>query len=295
MACLRGRLEGCRCVQAPIRVSSVGTASGWLALAQRAGSPISPSTRPARASSTSARSGRVVQPDRRLLDGRPDGLTDRGRRARLGCGQARRQGRRLRAAQRPRIAISITKSSTGPVPSPNGGLDGTGRLRRRQRRHRILLLAEERSDRQSWQAANNSGLPSLPGSNAPTTDADSRTPLGRLTPSNTRSSRPKPPNRPHNQLSPVRAADPASCTLAAPRSSVSVGARYWRAHEPRRRDTDRGLPRPPPNAVQLRLPRRRLDQDRSLVDVARWRPERMSAGRARISASAVATMPTFTS
>ena len=82
------------------------------------------------------------------------------------------------AAFRPRVAISITETSAGALASPDARLDGPGRLRRRQRRHGILLLAaaEERPQPPApGTPASSYASRSSPGSNAPTTDAAAKT------------------------------------------------------------------------------------------------------------------------
>ena len=83
---------------------------------------------------------RVVQPDRGLLHRRADYLPARGRRPRVRGGQKGwKRRRRLHAASGQGRSIPQQEAPAVAVATPNGGLDGSGRISRRQRHDGELL------------------------------------------------------------------------------------------------------------------------------------------------------------
>ena len=113
------------------------------------------------------------EPDRRLLDRRPDEGPARGRRPRRSPSPA--------AVTSPAASctptgdpVSLPEGPAGAGPPRHGRLDGPGRLRRRQRRHGIVLRAAAEATSSTAAAgppATNCGSRSSPGSSAPTTAA----------------------------------------------------------------------------------------------------------------------------
>ena len=84
--------------------------------------------------------GRLLQPDRRLLDRSPD----EGAPCRPSDRECRRTPggrRRLHSAHRPRQPIPSPEGPPHACSSPHGRLDGPGGISRRQRRHGELLCA----------------------------------------------------------------------------------------------------------------------------------------------------------
>jgi hypothetical protein len=97
--------------------------------------------------------GWVVQPDRGLLDRRPDGVQDR-RRPTLHGGAQRRW---MQASPGPRIAISSKETPAATMGSPDARVDGPGRLSRRQRGHGDAPISVKRSSEPPREAERDGG------------------------------------------------------------------------------------------------------------------------------------------